>query len=161
MDKVTGLLLMCFLLATGCSTNRKNQPVITPGKSSPEPVPTPVVEGRASKAIRSLPSFYQPGEILTVRIAVNPNPATAAVIIQEAIPENWQIIQANPAYQKKEGRIYKWLYWSREMEPFEIVYQIRVPESATGKAVFEGVIKTFEEKSVPICGCCVIERKPE
>lgn len=161
MEKISTALMICFLLAAGCSTTGKNQPVTTPSKTSPEPAVSPVVTGTASKATRTLPAFYQPGQTLTVKIAVNPNPATAGVIIQEIVPENWEIIQANPAYQKKAGRIYKWLYWSREMTPLEIVYQIRVPESATGKAVFEGVIKTLEEKSIPICGSSVIEKKPE
>ncbi|MCM8768812.1 MAG: hypothetical protein NC911_03905 [Candidatus Omnitrophica bacterium] len=134
-----------FLLLTGCLSSGEKKIVSSASVLIP-------LTGRASKAIRSLPASYIPGQPVRVKISVFPNPSTAGVIVEETLPENWKISQSIPPYQKNEGNSYKWVFWSREMKPFEIVYQALAPEQDSGVAVFDGQIKTHEEKSVPIQG---------
>jgi len=156
MNAKRGWFLPVLLLAGCLSSGQKTvtAPPVSPVPSQPL---APGLSGTASKAIRSLPSRYLPGQPVKVKIAVFPNPVTAAIIVQETVPVGWKIVTSSPPSQKKEGRNYKWLFWGKELKPFEIIYEVLPEETAAGQAVFDGVIKTHEEKSVPISGDSVLK----
>lgn len=140
------LILVSCLLFVSCAVSKKEVKKETEKEK--------VVEKKAAGtiAIRILPEFYTPGKTITVKIEVSPVKKTSGVIVEENIPENWEIIKSTPAYMKKNSNAYKWLIYGKEVAPFEIVYTVKIPEKEKGEKKFHGVVKTFKEGIIPIGG---------
>jgi len=60
----------------------------------------------SSTVIRFLPEYYTPGKTITVKIVVSPAKKTSGVIVEEKIPERWEIIKSNPQYMKRQKNTY-------------------------------------------------------
>ena len=113
-----------------------------------------------STAIRFLPEYYTSGKTITVKIVVSPAKKTSGIIVEEKIPERWEIIKSIPQYMKRQKNTYKYLFYGKEVLPFEITYTVKIPEGENGEKEFRGVIKTFREKNIQIGGDNKIRNKP-
>lgn len=68
-------------------------------------------------------------------------------------PDGWQIIKAEPGFTKAlSDGTYKWLQWAKQVEPFNIIYEVKIPESAKGKYTFSGITTTYREGEIEITG---------
>ncbi len=133
-------LIFLFLILVSCSTTNKK-------------VETKIKEEiKTTTATRILPEKYIPGKTINVEISVNPSEKTTGVIVEEKIPEKWEIINSEPNWIKKEGNTYKYLFYGERIEPFKIKYQVKIPEEDKGEKNFEGCIKTFKEGTIIIGG---------
>lgn len=142
------LVMACVLMfLSGCTPSQKKQNI---EKSS---VKQETQQVMISTGTRILPDSCSPGGIITVRINVIPANQISGVIITEKIPEGWELVKSDPQFSRiEQNSVYKWLQWSQQVAPFTIVYQLRIPETAKGKFVFEGKLTTLREGDVPIAG---------
>lgn len=145
-----GIILCVFL--SGCSQVQKKEPKETT-KQQPQSV-------MISTATRTIPETCKAGDIIEVKINIVPANQVSGIIVKEKIPESWSIIKSEPQFTKIEpANTYKWLQWGKQVLPFTIVYQLKIPEKAKGKYSFEGTITTYREGEIPFTGNSVIEVK--
>lgn len=142
MKKLFYTFIILSFILTSCTSAKKT----TKKKTKKEKV------DNKSIAIRFLPEYYTAGKTIKVKIVVSPAKKTSGIIVEEKIPERWEIIKSTPQYMKKEKNTYKWLFYGKEVLPFEITYKVKIPEDENGEKEFKGVIKTFREKNIPIGG---------
>jgi len=142
-------IIMSFILTSCTSANKA-----TKKKTKKEEI------DNKSMAIRFLPEYYKAGKTITVKIVVSPAKKTPGIIVEEKIPERWEIIKSTPQYMKREKNTYKYLFYGKEVLPFEITYTVKIPEGENGEKEFRGVIKTFREKNIQIGGDNKIRNKP-
>ena len=152
MKKIKNILIIILsLFFISCaSTNKKEL-----GKIKKEEEIT-----SRSTAIRFLPEYYKAGKTITVKIVVSPAKKTPGIIVEEKVPERWEIIRSTPQYMKRQKNTYKYLFYGKEVLPFEITYTVKIPEGENGEKEFRGVIKTFREKNIQIGGDNKIRNKP-
>ncbi len=149
MKKLFYTFIIISFILTSCTSGKK----ITKKKTKKEKIDR-------TTAIRFLPEYYTAGKTIEVKIVVSPAKKTPGIIVQEKIPERWEIIKSTPSFMKKYGNIYKWLFYGKEVLPFEITYTVKIPEGENGEKEFKGVIKTFREKTIPIGGDNKIRNNP-
>ncbi len=103
--------------------------------------------------IRDMPDSCKPGDIVKVSLRTIPAAEVSGVIITEKTPDGWQIIKAEPGFTKAlSDGTYKWLQWAKQVEPFNIIYEVKIPESAKGKYTFSGITTTYREGEIEITG---------
>lgn len=103
---------------------------------------------------------YLPGQTvdITLEIGISGSPTPSGVIINETIPENWQIISSNlPINKFTPPSTYSWLEFSATGVPSSIVirYTVQIPSDAAGTQNFAGEVLYMEDgeiKTVDIGG---------
>ena len=146
MGKNSVLCIFILLFAAGCATAGREKV-----KEAGMTAPAEVVEARTC-AQRVLPGQYKPGERVSVTLKVFPAPETSGVIVEEVLPEGWEMKKSSPQWMQRHNNVYKWLAWGGSIEPFEILYEVMPSEEARGEAEFRGSVKTHREKSSEIEG---------
>ncbi|MCM8817563.1 MAG: hypothetical protein NC913_08675 [Candidatus Omnitrophica bacterium] len=143
-------VVLVSVVFSGCVQSQKKVPEKTPVRQESQIETKKVM---ITTGTRILPGLCNPGSIITVKIDVVPADQISGVIVTEKVPQNWQLINSEPKVSRVEpDNVYKWLQWAQQVTPFTIVYQVKVPESAKGKFVFEGRVTTFREGDIPIMG---------
>jgi len=151
MKKTIFLLVFTLIfLITGCTTTKEKEVIIQPQKTEEKGVT--VEDNIRTRAERDLPENYKPGKFINVVVKVYPLEGTTGVIVEETLPNDWGIIKSTPAFLKRQGSTYKWLIFSKSVEPFEIRYEAYAPTGETGQREFKGVVVTHKEKTLPIEG---------
>ncbi len=103
---------------------------------------------------------YLPGQTIdvTLSIGISGSPMPAAVIIDETIPETWQITSSNvPVDKVTAPSTYSFLEFNATGVPSSIVikYTVSIPQDASGTQNFTGEVKYLEDgemKTVDIRG---------
>jgi len=98
-------------------------------------------------ATRSFSSAtYLPGQSIEVTLSVEISGMPTAVIVEETIPETWQIISSNlPVNKFTAPSTYSWLEFSATgISSVIIRYTVNIPGDATGVQNFQGVVKYFD-----------------
>ncbi|MCX7705955.1 MAG: hypothetical protein N2115_06850, partial [bacterium] len=95
-------------------------------------------------------STYLPGQTIdvTLEIGISGSPMPSGVIINETIPENWQITSSNlPINKFTPPSTYSWLEFSATGVPSSIVisYTIQIPNDASGTYNFNGEVLYMED----------------
>lgn len=120
-------------------------------------------------AVRSFSSStYLPGQTIdvTIEVGISGSPMPSGVIINETIPETWQIVSSNlPINRFIPPSTYSWLEFSATGVPSSIVinYTIQIPGDATGTQNFSGEVLYMEDgemKTVEIGGETSISMPP-
>ena len=102
-------------------------------------------------ATRSFSSgWYLPGQTIdvTLEIGISGAPMPSGVIINETIPENWQVLSSNlPVNKFTPPSTYTWLEFSATGVPSSIVitYTIQAPGDASGVQNFSGEVLYLED----------------
>lgn len=120
-------------------------------------------------ATRSFSSAnYLPGQTLdvTLEIGISGDPMPSGIIINETIPENWQVISSNiPVNRFIPPSTYTWLEFSATGVPSSIVirYTIQIPTDASGQQNFSGEVLYMDDgemETVEIGGNTSISMPP-
>jgi transcriptional regulator with XRE-family HTH domain len=95
-------------------------------------------------ALRWLPSFAAPGEVIPVQVKLlRREQGVSGIILREQLPAGWQLIQAtpNPSTGEKSASEIKWLIPAGS-GPVVVSYSVRVPPDFTmgSQGVFDGKI---------------------
>ncbi|HQL64880.1 MAG TPA: hypothetical protein PLS78_03365 [bacterium] len=105
-------------------------------------------------AIRSFSSStYIPGQSIdvTLSIGINGDPLPSAVIINETIPESWQITSFNIPFDKFTApSTYTWLEFNATGVPSSIVikYTVFIPKDASGIQNFTGTVEYMDDEEM-------------
>ncbi len=81
-------------------------------------------------AVRWLPHFAAPGEVIPVQIKLlRRDPGTGGIIVREQLPPGWQLLRANPvpSVGEKPDSEVKWLIPGNS-GPTTISYTVRIPK---------------------------------
>lgn len=118
----------------------------------------------ASVSVNATRSFssptYLPGQIIdvTLEIGISGTPMPSGVIINETIPENWQIISSNlPINKFTPPSTYSWLEFNATGVPSSIIirYTAQIPGNAAGIQNFTGEVLYMDQgemKTTAIAG---------
>ncbi|MGC8804794.1 MAG: CFI-box-CTERM domain-containing protein [Candidatus Ratteibacteria bacterium] len=104
-------------------------------------------------ATRSFSSpTYLPGQRIDITLSVEITGMPRAVIVEETIPETWQITSSNlPVNKFTAPSTYSWLEFSATgISSVIIRYSVSIPEDATGVQNFNGVVKYFDGTDMQI-----------
>lgn len=95
-------------------------------------------------------STYLPGQSIDVTLAIEITGMPTAVIINETIPETWQITSSNlPINSFIAPSTYKWLQFNATgVSSVEIKYSVSIPEDATGDQSFTGLVEYLENETM-------------
>ncbi len=146
LSQVAVVIFILFLLSGCASIEKKSSENIPVGSEIKKEV-------MITTAVRNMLSSCSSGDIIKVSLNVIPAPQTPGVIITEKLPEGWKIINSKPAYTKVlSDNSYKWLQWAKQLDVFEVIYEVKVPESAKGNYTFTGSITTYREGVIEITG---------
>jgi uncharacterized delta-60 repeat protein len=107
--------------------------------------------GKPSCAERTAPSFFVPGEALTVTLSAAHAGPTAAYAIEEYPPRGWLVsdISSGGNLDVKNGKV-KWGPFFDNLAR-TLTYRVTAPRAARGTTSFMGV-GSFDGVSVPILG---------
>jgi len=145
MSSIQIIIAMLFLC--GCATVEKKSAENTSVDSKT------TQQVMITTTIRDMPDSCKPGDVVKISLRTIPATEVSGIIITEAPPNGWQIIKAEPDFTKAlSDGTYKWLQWAKQVEPFNIIYEVKIPESAKGKYIFSGVITTYREGEIEIIG---------
>ncbi len=97
--------------------------------------PAPAPTGRVT---RSLPTYYLPGQTLTITNVITLEPGVDAYAVEETLPEGWVLIDANEsgAILPQSTR----LRWGPFLDgiPRNLWATVRVPDTTSGTVPFDG-----------------------
>lgn len=85
---------------------------------------------------------------LDVKLIIIPKKETTGIIVEEIMPDGYELIFSEPNYIKKEGNLYKWLIWGKEIGKTEIRYKVKITKRSKDK--IKGYLKTIKEGTIEI-----------
>jgi len=148
---IAGVVLTIFLFFSGCASTQK-QTTETEKKQVQQEI-QPEAKTMITTGTRIMPDSCNAGDTIRVRIDIVPANQTSGIIITEKIPDGWKILNSEPAFTKVlPDNSYKWLQWAKSLTSFTIIYQLKVPESATGTYTITGILTTYREGDIEIIG---------
>ena len=95
---------------------------------------------------------YLPGQTIDVTLSIEISGMPTAVIVEETIPETWQITSSNlPVNKFTAPSTYSWLEFSATgISSVVIRYTVSIPGDATGVQYFNGVVKYFDGTAMQV-----------
>lgn len=149
---MAGIVLTMFLFLSGCASTQK-QKIEVEKKSQVQQEIQPEAKTMITTGTRIMPDSCNAGDTIRVRIDIVPANQISGIIITEKIPDGWKILNSEPAFTKVlPDNSYKWLQWAKSLTSFTIIYQLKVPESATGTYTITGILTTYREGDIEIIG---------
>ena len=158
----TGLL--CAILISGCATQASRMPCISKS-SQVELIYDSAVKKEPGKEKTTLireiivPDKYASGNNVIVKICIVPASQISAVILEEVVPEGWEVVKSDPKWNKRYGDKYTWLFWGKTLALVEVEYELKLPENIQETVTFKGSGKTFKEGTLPVTGAQSIKIK--
>jgi len=105
----------------------------------------------AEGATRDLSDYSLPGVTFTVSIAIDDDPTTDLVGVEEAPPSGWTVSAiSNGGEWDEQNAEVKWLFFSPSI-PSAVTYDLTPPGDASGLQCFSG-IANFDGVEQPIAG---------